>query len=230
MTAPPKVKQFVDHAYQGAHIEPGKTNDHSCIVNVGGRWILGWLYKGDVSLLCEYAENVPAGGTIVEIGSYLGLSSAILAGSTLGQVFCVDPWDDAINNYTDSYPTFLSNMRGLNSLFPIRAKSVDAARWWPGWLHAQYNIESPAQPEWPHYGAPVDLLFIDGEHKQAHEDLDAWLPHVKTGGVVMFHDCVKDSAPLDAVDVACGDCRLDLISFHDPDRDDCHYMAVTRKR
>jgi predicted O-methyltransferase YrrM len=39
-------------------------------------------------------------------------------------------------------------------------------------------------------GAPVDLVFIDGDHSPAavREDWDVWHPHVRPGGHVAFHD------------------------------------------
>lgn len=39
-------------------------------------------------------------------------------------------------------------------------------------------------------GEKLDLLFIDGDHSEAglRADIAAWLPHVKPGGWVLFHD------------------------------------------
>lgn len=40
----------------------------------------------------------------------------------------------------------------------------------------------------------LDLLFIDGSHTEEGltKDIEAWLPHVKTGGVIVFHDYDAD--------------------------------------
>ncbi|HRA67059.1 MAG TPA: class I SAM-dependent methyltransferase, partial [Caldilinea sp.] len=40
-------------------------------------------------------------------------------------------------------------------------------------------------------GRTVDLCFIDGDHSYAgcKADLMNWLPHVREGGIVAFHDC-----------------------------------------
>ena len=44
-----------------------------------------------------------------------------------------------------------------------------------------------AAKEWE---LPIDLLLIDGDHeyKSVKEDIESWLPKVKNGGSVLFHD------------------------------------------
>lgn len=39
--------------------------------------------------------------------------------------------------------------------------------------------------KWEH--GPVDMVFIDGD-KQYDLDVDVWLPRIKEGGIVAFHD------------------------------------------
>jgi hypothetical protein len=41
-----------------------------------------------------------------------------------------------------------------------------------------------------HWVAPIDLLFIDGEHEyeQVKCDFESWSPFVSCGGYVAFHD------------------------------------------
>jgi predicted O-methyltransferase YrrM len=42
-------------------------------------------------------------------------------------------------------------------------------------------------------GAPLDLLFIDGDHTYngVKQDFEMYSPFVKSGGIVAFHDIVK---------------------------------------
>lgn len=41
----------------------------------------------------------------------------------------------------------------------------------------------------------IDVIFIDGDHTYlgCKRDIDAWYPHMKKGGVMMFHDCDESS-------------------------------------
>lgn len=42
---------------------------------------------------------------------------------------------------------------------------------------------------------PIDVLFIDGDHSYegCKRDIDAWYPHMKKNGVMLFHDCDETS-------------------------------------
>jgi predicted O-methyltransferase YrrM len=44
---------------------------------------------------------------------------------------------------------------------------------------------------------PIDLLFVDGDHSDTGVagDIDAWLPHVRAGGIVAFHDYGSEKWP-----------------------------------
>jgi predicted O-methyltransferase YrrM len=54
---------------------------------------------------------------------------------------------------------------------------------------------------WRH--GKVDLVFIDGCHFYEHTlaDIETWLPHIKTGGIMAIHDFAPDpwGAVIDAV-------------------------------
>ena len=41
----------------------------------------------------------------------------------------------------------------------------------------------------------IDVLFIDGDHSYegCKRDIEAWLPHLKENGVMLFHDCDESS-------------------------------------
>ncbi len=45
------------------------------------------------------------------------------------------------------------------------------------------------------HGGKIDVLFIDGDHSYlgCKRDIDAWFPHMKSDGVMLFHDCDETS-------------------------------------
>jgi hypothetical protein len=38
----------------------------------------------------------------------------------------------------------------------------------------------------------IDLIHIDGDHFDAAKDCALWFPHLKSGGVAVFHDVIPD--------------------------------------
>lgn len=127
------------------------------------------------TLLANLAKQLPRGSTIVEIGSYLGASTCYLAsGARLrdGKVYAVDTWTNlAMSEGTrDSYADFIQNTALFkNWIVPLRGLSSAIAQ--------ELQVE-------------IDLLFVDGDHsyEAVCADLEAWIPKVKEGGIVVFHD------------------------------------------
>ena len=100
---------------------------------------------------------------IVEIGSYLGMSTVFMAKATNNKIYAIDP------HYLKSYKKFLANTKKYKNIIPVRKTSAAA------------NID---------WKLPIALLHIDGNHKYkyAKQDLKIWLPFLKKDGVVVCHD------------------------------------------
>lgn len=141
----------------------------------------GWLDRDAARLLFGLAAHGPARGRaegrIVEIGSYLGRSTILLALARAGTVVAVDPHEGELTAgehgpAADTYPLFLRNLEtaGVAGLVePRRQTSLEAARDW---------------------SEPVRLLYLDGLHdyESVRDDVAAWAPHVAPGGFVVFDD------------------------------------------
>lgn len=60
-------------------------------------------------------------------------------------------------------------------------------------------------------GPQADFVFVDGDHseEQCRADIEAWLPHLKSGGVMAFHDYVAYpfQGVINAVDDLMQDCQ-----------------------
>lgn len=132
----------------------------------------------------EICDRTPDGGTIVEVGCYLGRSACCL-GTMIKEskkkitLLCVDRWPSPYVHSDGSgiviespYESFYANVRQsklTKIIVPIRAESVWAAKF---------------------VANDLDAVFIDGEHdeKNVGKDIDAWLPKVKRGGILAGHD------------------------------------------
>ena len=128
-------------------------------------------------LLMQTALELPEGFTVVEIGSYLGASTAFLGAAAVqrgGTVHAVDTWmNDAMGaeGSWDTWKEFCENTELFDGyVVPHRGTSVDARREMAG-------IE-------------CDMLFIDGDHSYdaVVTDLRTWLPALRPGGVLAMHD------------------------------------------
>ena len=152
------------------------------------RSIPGWFTLPEAWLIYRKARCVPNGQCIVELGSFLGRSTAcLIQGSMDGNgvpVYAVDPHTGSAEHTeawgpVDTYAAFEGNLKqyGLwENVTAIRATSLEAA-----------------MDSYP----PIGLLFIDARHELQFvtEDYRSWLPGMAKGGVVAFHDTVHHDCP-----------------------------------
>jgi MMP 1-O-methyltransferase len=157
------------------------------------RKIPGFLTENEARFLGMVVACTPGTGAIVEIGSFKGKSTVMLAKVAqhygLGSIAAIDPHNfnnEELHKHRDvpgasTYDDFLSNIRlaGVSaSVEPYRAFSVDVAATW---------------------GAPIRFLWIDGDHtyRGAKADFDGFARHVVPGGVVALHDALHEfSGPI----------------------------------
>jgi predicted O-methyltransferase YrrM len=114
---------------------------------------------------------------LVEIGSYLGGSGYFLAagaaeGDSDTSLFCIDTWmnDGMSEGQRDTWIEFNENVSRFSSIIiPCRGGSKEIAQT---------------------FSREIDLLFIDGDHTfdGCMRDVESWLPLVRSGGIVLFHD------------------------------------------
>ncbi|KAL3915739.1 MAG: hypothetical protein SGPRY_007102 [Prymnesium sp.] len=127
----------------------------------------GWVHRGNEALLRRLiASRRPR--IIVELGSWLGLSTTLLLEETeaqLASVFSVDMWDaellrtcqaeqyttdpeaQSILNSVPLFSTFLANLWDYrHRLFPLRMSSLEG-------LACIQALE-----------APVDMIYVDADH------------------------------------------------------------------
>ncbi len=134
--------------------------------------IPGHMHKDELLWIYARSCEVPDSGVIVEIGSFRGRSAAAWYQGIgdRGMLYCVDPWSaEHPEGLPSDYEIFKEQMAAFGySPRALRMTSIQAAR--------LFDDES------------VDLVFIDGNHKEIGLDVDTWLPKVKKGGLLCGHD------------------------------------------
>lgn len=131
------------------------------------------------------------GGVFVEVGSWRGRSTSFvgpICNANGTRLVCVDHWGGSRDSLAERYArelaeedveaTFRANMRELGIQVEVmRERSVVAAtRFAPG---------------------SVDRVFLDGSHDatSVSEDLAAWMPTLKTDGLLGGHDYSVEKHP-----------------------------------
>lgn len=144
----------------------------------------GWLTADQAARLWDAAASLRPGGRIVEIGSFRGRSTVVLAlaAPQAGEIVAIDPHagndrgPQEIHGFEDAakedFDVFHANLR--------RAGVDERVR------HVR-RFSADAQAEAP---GPIDVLFIDGAHRfgPARDDLRRWGANVVPGGRMLVHD------------------------------------------
>ena len=174
---------------------------------IDGWFSYEWLYKKAIAEASQEA-------VFVEIGSWKGRSSAFLTVEAINSnknisVTCIDTWmgssehqegaeceDITVVNGT-LYQTFIKNMKPVQGKFNhLRIDSVDAA--------SLFEDNS------------VDFLMIDAAHETSLviQDIEAWLPKMKKGGIMTGDDCWVGAGPRIAAEQALGKYNVQFPNNH----------------
>ncbi len=143
--------------------------------------ITGYTTRPELSLLYHGALVTPDPGIIVEIGSYLGRSTVVLASAVAdsgrGRVVAVDPHTRALGipelpEY-DTKAEFLANLADAGVSEHVELKHT-------------YSVAAAA--EWD--GEPIRLHFVDGWHSREAvvEDVSHWAQFLTADALVVFDD------------------------------------------
>ena len=144
----------------------------------------GFLSGTEWALLYSLAKECNGCGVIVEIGSWKGRSTILLAkGSKAGQrvrIYAIDPHegsaeDERLNTF-DEFKKNIANAQVEDIVVPIVKTSEEAAN---------------------DFLEPCALIFVDGSHKlsSVKQDFVLWYPKLIEGGVIAFHDTLDMAGP-----------------------------------
>jgi predicted O-methyltransferase YrrM len=138
--------------------------------------IPGWETEAEEERLIELASEVRKGGTIVELGCEYGRSTAnfLIGSHQTVAVISVDIFPTDHPEVGDLLETYQANVTPF-----VQDRRI-------GLMHGDSH---EASKHWNAGG--IDLLFIDADHsyEAVKRDIEGWVPHVRVGGFVAFHDC-----------------------------------------
>jgi len=152
--------------------------------------IEGWMHEIELNWLNTMAQKVPENGLIVEIGAWMGRGSTAIYTGANGKrrVVSIDTWKGSPDepeheivkvkdifalyklntSFLGFYPSAYVPKTDLNGTYYIIGDSADSASMFED--------------------CSIDWLFIDGWHTHFYRDLDAYLPKMKTNGLLSGHD------------------------------------------
>ena len=140
------------------------------------------------NLYREFIGILPNESTFVEVGSWKGKSMAFFAVEMINSgknidCFAVDTWRGSSEHSNDPnvvndtlYELFTNNIKPVEDyVTSIRKPSVEASN--------DFRDNS------------IEIVFIDAAHEYepVKEDINAWLPKVRNGGLIAGHDYLLPS-------------------------------------
>lgn len=147
----------------------------------------GFLGENEARFLGLAAASVPASGVIVEIGSFKGKSTVMLANVAahygLGPIVSIDPHTHNLSpkngdssGLPSTYEDFLHSLRQAGVEEHVE-------------VHREYSQQ--ASQNWTR---PIRFLWIDGDHSYegAKQDFVSFFPYLDPLGVVAFHDALNN--------------------------------------
>lgn len=144
----------------------------------------GWMTPGQAAALHDAATRCPADGTIVEIGSFRGRSTIVLASAAAAGVtiIAIDPHagNDRGPHEIEGYDDDAADDHGVFVANLARAGVTERVR----------HIRAFSDDAHDTVDGDVDVLYIDGAHRYAPAlaDIRSWGDRVTDGGAMMIHD------------------------------------------
>ena len=144
----------------------------------------GWLTAEQAGVLAAAAAACPADGEIVEIGSFRGLSTIVLAAHApeSASVVAIDPHagNDRGPGEISGYADAAASDR------VVFERNLVAA----GVRHRVRHVPVASADAHAHVGGAIDVLYIDGAHRYAaaRADIRDWGGRVADGGTLLIHD------------------------------------------
>jgi predicted O-methyltransferase YrrM len=160
--------------------------------------VKGFMADEEATRLHDLALAAAPLGPILEIGSYCGLSAAVI-GSACKQhnttLFSIDHHTGSEEQqpgeeYFD--PDLFDKTMGQINTLPFLLKTIKTAGL-GDYVVPMVCASTVAGRMWR---TPLSMVFIDGGHSfdAVYQDFLTWSPHVMANGLLVFHDIFLDPA------------------------------------
>ena len=154
--------------------------------------VAGWTRGSEAEALIRAAYDLPDHAVIVEIGSFLGSGSILLAGARklrrTGRVHCVDPFDasgDSVS--TPEYVRILGD-HGKTPQIQMFLENLRMAGL-ANWVSVHQGQAEQVGRGWE---VPIDMLFMDGDQSPQGVSVayESWEPWLKPNGTLALHNSI----------------------------------------
>ena len=170
-----------DSSDSGAAAEPGGGFEAVWARAAG---VEGWLSEGQARLLHHRASGLPPGAVVVEIGSFRGRSTIVLASAAPvgAEVVAIDPHAGGDRGPREIAPEAARGQADL-AAFEANLAAAGVADW-------VRHVRLPSAEAGAAVDGDIDLLYVDGAHRfgPARFDLVGWGGRVRPGGTMLVHD------------------------------------------
>ncbi len=144
----------------------------------------GWMSPGQGATLFDAATNCPADGLIVEIGSFRGRSTIVLATAAdpSVRIIAIDP-HAGNDRGPQEIDGFEDEAADDHSVFTANLAAAGVAQ-------RVQHIREFSDAAIDMVDGDIDVLYIDGAHRYAPAlaDIRAWGARVGDGGTMLIHD------------------------------------------
>lgn len=158
------------------------TTFEGALASIAG--VEGWLTDDQARRLWDRAGQVPFGGRIVEIGSFQGRSTIVLATSAPEgvEVVAIDP-HAGNDRGPQEIAGFEAEAEGDNQRFEANLAAA-------GVRDRVHHVRRFSDEALGDVVGEIDLLYIDGAHRfaPARHDIVRWGDRVRAGGTLLVHD------------------------------------------
>jgi predicted O-methyltransferase YrrM len=157
--------------------------------------IPGWTRDEEARELLRISHSLSACAIIVEIGSFLGSGTVLLAGARRvcgsGLVHCVDPFDCTGDSFSVPHYQRILAEHGGGSLRDHFERNIHAAGL-DRWVRIHEGRADEVARTW---STPIDLLYLDGDQSRngVRTAYDGWARFLKEGGIIAVHNSAPEN-------------------------------------